>query len=42
VKLTRDQVIGMLVDWHRKNPQHASDAPFDGILRFAIATWPCK
>jgi hypothetical protein len=42
VKLTRDQVIGMLVDWHRKNPQHAFEPPFDGIIRFATATWPCK
>ena len=42
VKLTRDQVIGMMVDWHRKNPQYASEPPFDGIARFATATWPCK
>ena len=42
LKLTRDQVIGMMVDWHRKNPQYASEAPFDGIVRFAMATWPCK
>lgn len=41
-KLTRDQAIGMLVDWHRKHPQYASEAPFDGIVRFAMATWPCK
>jgi len=42
LKLTRDQVIAMLVDYHRKNPQYASEPPFDGILRFAMATWPCK
>jgi hypothetical protein len=41
VKLTRDQVISMLVEWHRANPQYASEPPFDGILRFAMATWPC-
>ena len=40
--LTRNQVVATLVDWHRKNPQYASEAPFDGILRFAIANWPCK
>ena len=42
VKLTRDQVIGMLVDWHRNYPQYASEPPLDGIIRFATATWPCK
>ena len=42
VKLSRDQAIGMLVAFHRKNTQYASEAPFDGILRFAMATWPCK
>jgi hypothetical protein len=40
--LTRDQVAGMVVAWHRKNPQYASERPFDGIARWAAATWPCK
>jgi hypothetical protein len=42
LRLTRDQTIGMLVEWHRKNPQHLSEPPFDGIVRWAAATWPCK
>lgn len=42
LKLTRDQVLGMLVEWHRGNPQFASESPFDGIVRWASATWPCK
>ena len=42
LKLTRDQTIGMLVEWHRRNPKHLAEAPFDGIVRWAAATWPCK
>jgi hypothetical protein len=40
--LTRDQVVAGFVAWHRKNPGPASEAPFDGIIRWAAATWPCK
>ena len=42
LKLTRDQVLGMVVQYHRKNPQYASEAPVEGIIRWAAATWPCK
>jgi len=42
LKLSRDQVVGMLVEFHRKNPQYASESPFDGIARWLVATWPCK
>jgi hypothetical protein len=40
--LTRDQVVAMLVTWHRRNPGPAAEAPFDGVVRWAAATWPCK
>ena len=42
LKLTRDQVIAMVVDYHRKNPQFASEAPIEGIIRWAAAAYPCK
>lgn len=42
LKLSRDQVVAMVVDWHRKNPGTASEAPFEGIARWAAAMWPCK
>ena len=42
LKLTRDQVIAMVVDYHRKNPQFAGEAPVEGIIRWAAATYPCK
>jgi hypothetical protein len=42
LKLTRNEVLGMVVAYHRKNPQYASEAPVEGIIRWASATWPCK
>ncbi len=42
LKVSRDQVAAMVVEYHRKNPQYASEAPVEGIMRWAAATWPCK
>jgi hypothetical protein len=42
LKLTRNEVLGMVIAYHRKNPQYASEAPVEGIIRWATATWPCK
>jgi hypothetical protein len=42
LKLSRDQVLAMVVDYHRKNPQYAAEAPIEGIIRWAAAAYPCK
>ena len=42
LQLTRDQVVAMVVTWHRRNPQYGAEAPLNGIVRWAAATWPCK
>ena len=42
LKMSRDEVVARLVAWHRRNPGPASEGPFDGIVRWAAATWPCK
>ncbi len=42
LRLTRDQVIAMIVDYHRKNPQFGGEAPIEGIIRWAAAAYPCK
>jgi hypothetical protein len=42
LRFSRDQTIGMVVEFHRKNPQWSSEAPFEGVVRWAAATWPCK
>lgn len=28
-------------EWARANPQHGAERPVDGLLRFAVATYPC-
>ncbi|MGE5152435.1 MAG: Rap1a/Tai family immunity protein [Bdellovibrio bacteriovorus] len=40
--LNRADAARMYVDWSRKNPQHMKEAPVDNLMRFAVATWPCK
>lgn len=42
LKISRDEMVARLVAWHRKNPGPAAEGPFDGIVRWAMATWPCK
>jgi hypothetical protein len=42
LKMSRDEMVSRLVAWHRQNPGPASEGPFDGIVRWAAATWPCK
>jgi len=42
LELTRDQAVAMFVVWFRKNPQHMSDTPIDGLLRWSMETWPCE
>lgn len=42
LKHTREQVIAMVVDYHRRNPQFGAEAPIEGIIRWAAAAYPCK
>jgi hypothetical protein len=42
LKLTRNEVVAMMVDYHRKNPQYANEAAVEGIFRWVAATWPCR
>jgi hypothetical protein len=40
--LTRADAARMYVDWSRNNPKHLKEAAVDNVVRFAVATWPCK
>lgn len=40
-RVTRDQGMAMYVKWHLDHPQYQSEAPLDGVVRWAMATWPC-
>lgn len=39
--VTRNQFIEMFVKWTPAHPQYMSEPPFDGLIRFAMDTWPC-
>ncbi len=40
--VTRAEGAQLFVAWGRANPQYLGEAPVDGLMRFAAATWPCK
>jgi hypothetical protein len=40
--ITRGEAARMYVAWARANPQHLKEVPVDNVIRFAVATWPCK
>jgi hypothetical protein len=40
--VSRAEGARLFVAWGRANPQHLGEAPVDGLMRFAAATWPCK
>lgn len=42
LQVTRNQLIEMVVTYHRQNPQYAAEAPIEGIIRWAAAAYPCK
>jgi len=41
-KMTRADAARLFVSWGRANPRHLKEAPIDGLIRFAVTTWPCK
>lgn len=41
-KPTRADAARMYVAWSRANTQYLKEAPVDNVVRFAVATWPCK
>jgi hypothetical protein len=41
-KPSRAETAELYVAWGRANPQHMKETPIDSVIRFAMATWPCK
>jgi hypothetical protein len=41
-RMSRAEGSKLFVDWARAHPQYLSEAPVDALVRFAVATWPCK
>jgi hypothetical protein len=40
--MTRDEAVRSFVGWAATNTQYMSEPPFDGLLRWAMTTWPCQ
>jgi hypothetical protein len=40
--VSRAEGARLFVAWARANSKHLGEAPVDGLMRFAAATWPCK
>jgi hypothetical protein len=40
--VSRAEGARLFVAWGRANPQDLSEVPVDGLMGFAVATWPCK
>ena len=39
---SRVEAANQYVAWSRAHPQHLDEAPIDNVIRFAVATWPCR
>jgi hypothetical protein len=41
-KPSRNEAIGMFVDWAKAHPQYMNEKPVDTEFRFLMEKWPCK
>jgi hypothetical protein len=41
-RVSRIEAANKYVAWSRGHPQYLGEAPVDNLIRFAVATWPCK
>lgn len=39
---SRNEAVGLFVEWAKANPQYMKDAPVETEFRFLSAKWPCK
>ncbi len=39
---SRNEAIGMFVEWTKAHPQYGTEAPVETEFRFLIETWPCN
>lgn len=38
---TRNEVVALFIKYHLDNPQYQSESAIDGVIRAAMAIWPC-
>lgn len=41
-KPTRNEAVGMFVEWVKENPQYNNEIPVETEFRFLHETWPCE
>ena len=39
---SRNESIGMLIEWAKAHPQHWGETPVETEFRFLMEKWPCK
>jgi len=39
---SRNDSIGMFIDWAKAHPQHWGEPPVESQFRFLMEKWPCK
>ena len=39
---SRNDAIGMFIEWAKLNPQYMEERPVEAEFRFLMETWPCK
>lgn len=39
---SRNEIIGMYVDWAKTHPEHMNEAPVDSLFMFLTEKWPCS
>jgi Rap1a immunity proteins len=40
-EVTREQLVGVFLDWGKANPQSMDELPVESLRRAAAAQWPC-
>ena len=38
---TRNEAVALYVKYHQEHPEYQSEAAIDGVIRAAMALWPC-
>ena len=39
---SRNEAIGMFIEWAKSHPQHWQERPVETEFRFLMETWPCN
>ena len=40
-EIAREEMVQAFLDWAKSNSQYLAEPPIDGLVRSAMASWPC-